>query len=163
MEDSVFYVSATAALNKEIKRLCDFTDSLDSNPADKKKKIAEYKCAKYRYASVSLIHSTIYHNNRCRKLYNLKYSHHLLMPLDEILKKHAVYLSLYESVPDGEQPDYSLYYALTAFADEEIEKHKSKLPNATDWEKLELEERIDGLKFAKKCLDEAWQKRKDLA
>jgi len=36
------------------------------------------------------------------------------------------------------------------------------LSNAGDWEKIELEERIGGLKFAKECLDEAWQRRKEV-
>ena len=54
-----------------------------------------------------------------------------------------------------------LNYGVTAFADAEIDKLKSKLPLATDWEKIELEERIGGLLFAKECLDEAWMKRKD--
>ena len=39
---------------------------------------------------------------------------------------------------------------------------EERFANANDWEKIELEERIDGLKFAKSCLDEAWQRRKDV-
>lgn len=161
MGDSSFYIIAKDALSKECKRLCDFTNLLDNSPTEKKKQIAEFKCAKYRYASVSLILSTIYNNNRCRKLYNLQYSHYLLLPFDEIFKKHADYLALYESALEEEHPDYSLYYAMTAFVDEEIEELENRLPYATDWEKIELEERIGGLKFAGACLDEAWQKRKE--
>ena len=38
-------------------------------------------------------------------------------------------------------------------------KLESKLPHASDWEAVELTERMDGLKFAKACLDEAWDQR----
>ena len=86
--DSAFFLIANDLLGKESKRLCDFTDALDKDPLQKKQKIAEYKCAKYRYAAVSLIHSTVYNNNRCRKLHNIEYSHYLLQPFDEIFKEY---------------------------------------------------------------------------
>ena len=41
--DSAFYIIANDLLGKETKRLCDFTDALDKDPAQKKQKIAEYK------------------------------------------------------------------------------------------------------------------------
>ena len=157
--DSTFYILANALLSNECKRLCDFTDALDKDRAQKKERIAEYKCAKYRYAAVSLIDSTVCNNNRCRKLFNIEYSHYLLQPFDEIFKEYAEYLALYESAPDGEKPDFSLYYAVLAFTEKEMHDLESKLEYATDWQKIELEERIGGLKFAKECLDEAWQRR----
>ena len=160
--DSVFFLVANDLLGKECKRLCDFTDALDKEPLQKKEKIAEYKCAKYRYAAVSLLHSTVYNNNRCRKLFNIEYSHYLLQPFDEIFKARDEYLTLYESAPVKEKPDYSLYYSMLAFSEIELTKLNEKIQNATDWEKIELEERIDGLKFAKECLNEAWQRRKEV-
>ena len=160
--DSSFFLIANDLLGKECKRLCEFTDSLDKSPLLKKENIAEYKCAKYRYAAVSLIHSTVYNNNRCRKLHNIEYSHYLLQPFDEIFKECAEYLALYESATPSEKPDYSLYYSMVAFAERELTELNKKNQNATDWEKFELKERIDGLKFAKECLDEAWQRRKDV-
>ena len=160
--DSTFFRIANDLLHKECKRLCDFTDALDKDPLQKKQKIAEYKCAKYRYAAVSLIHSTVYNNNRCRKLHNIEYSHYLLQPFDEIFKECAEYLALYESATPSEKPDFSLYYAMLEFTERELAKLNVRRQNATDWEKIELEERIGGLKFAKECLDEAWQRRKDV-
>ena len=160
--DSVFFFVANDLLGKECKRLCDFTDALDKDPLQKKQKIAEYKCAKYRYAAVSLIHITVYHNNRCRKLHNIEYSHYLLQPFDEIFREYDEYLTLYEAAPTNEKPDHSLYYSMVALAEREFTELNKKIQNATDWEKIELEERIDGLKFAKECLDEAWQRRKDV-
>ena len=160
--DSVFFLIATDLLHKEIKRICDFTDALEKAPRQKKEKIAEYKCAKYRYATVSVIHSTIYNNNRFRKLHNLEYSHYLLEFFDEMLKERTEYWEMYDSAPINEKPDFSLYYAMLAFADKEIEKIKAKSKSTTDWEKIELEERIGGLRFAKACLNEAWDRRKDV-
>lgn len=160
--DSFFFLLANDLLEKENKRLCDFTEALDQAPAKKKKNMAEYKCAKYRYAAVSLIHSVVSNNNRCRKLFNIEYSHYLLQPFDDIFKECAAYMALYESAPADEKPDYSLYYAMLAFIRKQLEELDEKRQNATDWEKVELDERICGLHFAKECLDEAWQKRKDV-
>ena len=160
--DSSFFRIANDLLHKECKRLCDFTDALDKDPLQKKQKIAEYKCAKYRYAAVSLIHSTVYNNNRCRKLHNIEYSHYLLQPFDEIFKECTEHLALYKSAPDNEKPDFSLYYAMLEFTKREIAKLKEKNQNANDWEKVEIEERIGGLNFAKECLNEAWQRRKEV-
>ena len=160
--DSTFYLLASESLKKESRRLEDFTESLDKNPQQKKEQIIEYKCAKYRYASVSLIHSMIYNNNKCRTQSNIEYSHYILKPFDELLKERAEYLVLYESAPANEKPDYSLYYAMLVFIERELSTLGEKCQNASDWEKVELEERIGGLQFAKTCLDEAWQRRKDV-
>ena len=51
---------------------------------------------------------------------------------------------------------------MVAFAERELAELNKKIQNATDWEKIELEERIGGLEFAKECLNEAWQRRKDV-
>jgi len=160
--DSTFFRISNDLLHKECKHLCDFTDALDKDPLQKKQKIAEYKCSKYRYAAVSLIHSTVYNNNRCRKLHNIEYSHYLLRPFDEIFKEYNEYLTLYEAAHTNEKPDYSLYYSMVVFAERELAELNKKLENANDWEKIELEERIGGLKFAKECLDEAWRRRKEV-
>ena len=72
------------------------------------------------------------------------------------------HLTSYESAPACEKPDYSLYYMMMAFSETELTQLNEKIQNATDWEKIELEERISGLKFASKCLNEAWQRRKDV-
>ena len=160
MDKSIFFAAANEALFNECKRLDYLTDQLDKDPAEKKKQIAEYKCAKYRWASVAFIHSILWNNNRICRERDLKDSHYLIGAFDEIFKKHDDYLALYESAPEEEKPDYSLYYLATAIAEEKLEELESKLLLASDWESIELEERIGGLKFAKECLDDAWQKRK---
>lgn len=157
--DSDFYLAAYDLLEQECRRICAFTDLLDSDPTQKKERMAEYKCAKYRYAAVSLIQSSVVNNNRCRILHNLSYSHYLLMPFDEIFKTRPEYLSAYEGAPANEKPDFSLYYAMLAFADVELAKYGEKREHATDWEAVELEERIGGLLCAKECLHDAWSKR----
>jgi hypothetical protein len=85
--------------------------------------------------------------------------HYLLLPFDELFKQHEDYLALYDAADDADKPDYSLYYAMLAFIESETAKLESKLPHASDWEAVELTERIGGLRFAKACLDEAWDKR----
>ena len=159
MVNTKFYTIVDQALSHECARIENFTDALDKNPTEKKNRIAEYKCAKYRYATVSLIHSTIHNINRCRGLHDMSAYHHLLLPFDELFKQHGDYLALYDAANDTDKPDYSLYYAMLAFIESETAKLKRKLPHASDWEKIELEERIGGLQFAKACLDEAWDKR----
>ena len=160
--DSAFYIIANDLLSKECKRLCDYTDSLDKDPVQKKERIAEYKCAKYRYAAVSTIHTLLQMNNFHRKQHNIEYSHYILQAFDDLFKARTEYFALYESAPPNEKPDYSLYYALLSMTHKELAKLEGRLQNATDWEKVELDERIGGWIFAKECLDEAWQKRKDV-
>ena len=79
--DSTFFSVANNLLDNESKRLCEFTDALDKDSKQKKEYIAEYKCAKYRYASVSVIQMALHHNNRSRKSFNLEYSHYLSFKL----------------------------------------------------------------------------------
>ena len=159
MVNTQFYKLADEALSHECARIESFTDALDKDLTEKKNRIAEYKCAKYRYATVSLIHSTIHNINRCRGLHDMSPYHHLLLPFDELFKQHEDYLALYDAADDADKPDYSLYYALLAFIESETTKLESKLPHASDWETVELTERLGGLQFAKVCLDEAWAKR----
>ena len=159
MVNTKFYKLANEALSHECARIERFTDALDKNSAAKKEQIAEYKCAKYRYATVSLIHASIHNINRCRGLHDMSAFHYLLLPFDELFKQHGDYLALYDAAADADKPDYSLYYAMLAFIADETAKLESKLPHASDWETVELTERIGGLKFAKACLDEAWDQR----
>ena len=154
-----FYTLAYEAMRDECRRICAFTDALNKNPVEKKQKIAEYKCAKYRYAAVSLIESTIYNNDRCRKRFNLANFHHLLQPFDEIFRELPEKVAEYDTLPAEEQPDFSLYHAIRVFTVREINKLEGKLPLANDWENIELQERLGGLRFALACMDEAWEKR----
>lgn len=159
MTNTRFYKLADEALSHECARIESFTDALDKNSAAKKEQIAEYKCAKYRYATISAVHASMHNINRCRGLHDLSAFHYLLMPFDMLFKQHEDYVALYEAADNSDKPDYSLYYAMLAFIADETAKLESKLPHASDWETVELTERIGGLRFAKACLDEAWDKR----
>ena len=159
MVNTKFYMLADEALSHECARIESFTDALDKNSAAKKEQIAEYKCAKYRYATISAVHASMHNINRCRGLHDLSAFHYLLMPFDMLFKQHEDYVALYEAADNSDKPDYSLYYAMLAFIESETAKLESKLPHASDWETVELTERIGGLRFAKACLDEAWDKR----
>ncbi len=157
--DSVFYTLAYNTTKKEVDRLEAFCESLDRNPQLKKEQMAEYKCAKYRYAGISALHSVLYNNNECRKRHDLQYSRYLLVYAEAALKAHGEYLVLYEAAPESEKPDYSLYYGVLAFAQAQIAELEAKMPLANDWEAVELSERIGGWRFGTECLTEAWEKR----
>ena len=159
MVNTKFYKLADEAIATECARIEAFTAELDKNPSEKKVQIAEYKCAKYRYATISAVHAFMHNINRCRGLHDLSAFHYLLMPFDELFKQHEDYVALYEAADNSDKPDYSLYYAMLAFIADETAKLESKIPHASDWETVELTERIGGLRFAKACLDEAWDKR----
>ena len=159
MVNTKFYTRINEALSRECARLCDYTDALDKAPAEKKEQITDYKCAKYRYATVSAVHVAIHNINRCRGLHDLSATHYLLLPFDELFKSHGEYVALYEAASEVERPDVALYCAMLAFIAKESAKLESKLTRASDWEAVELTERIGGLQFARVCLDEAWSAR----
>ncbi len=160
--DSTFYLLSSSMLDRECKRLCKLTDALDKDTSRKKENIMDYKCAKYRYAAVSLIHSLLYNNDRLRKLRDTKKTYYLMENFCEILTANAEYFHLYEAAPENEKPDFSLFYGTLAFIERELSVIKEKLQNANDFERIELEKRVGGLEFSKVCLDEAWQRRKDV-
>ncbi len=159
MSDSVFYTIAIRAINAETARLDAFCEALDKNPAEKKKQIAEYKRAKFRYAGVTNLWYAVYNAYRTRA--RNAATHYLPAWLDEYFVRNPAYVALYENAPDGDKPDYALYYGASAFAEEKIADLSGKLPFASDWERVELEERLGGLRFAKSCMDEAWERRKE--
>jgi len=156
--DSSFFQTANDLLDKECKRLCDFTDTLDKDSLQKKQKIAEYKCTKYRYAAVERVHMLLYHGNRVYRLSD----RHKHIDIENSLAQREEYLLQVENAPKNEKIDFKLYYGITGIVGELLVGLEERLPNATDWEKIELEERIGGLKFAKECLDTAWQRRKEV-
>ena len=160
METSSFFQIALDLINTETKKLENFCDVLDKDPVAKKNKIAEYKCAKYRYAGATNVWCRFFHSHRVAGR-NAE-THYLIPQLNDIFIAIPEYVALYENAPDCEKQDYALYYGTVAFADSEIAELKAKFENATDWQKIELEERIGGLEFAKECLNEAWQRRKDV-
>ncbi|MBQ7336202.1 MAG: hypothetical protein IJW92_07005 [Clostridia bacterium] len=159
MSSSAFYEIAINLINAETKRLDSFCSALDKNTDEKKKQIVEYKRAKYRYAGATKVWCMFLHCHRLKD--RNKNSHYLIPQVDEIFLCNPTNVAIYNNALDAEKCDYGLYFGVTAFADAEIAKLEEKLPHAADWEKIELEERIGGLRFAKACLGEAWQKRKE--
>ena len=156
--DSTFFRIANDLLHNEAKRLCDFTDALDKDLLQKKQKIAEYKCAKYRYAAVERVHMLLFHGNRVYRLSD-RNKH---IDIENSLEQREEYLLQVENAPQNEKIDFKLYYGITGIVGELLTGLEERLSNANDWEKIELEERIGGLEFAKECLNEAWQRRKDV-
>jgi hypothetical protein len=87
----------------------------------------------------------------------------LLLPFDEIFRELPDKVAEYDTLPAEEQPDYSLYHAIRVFTVREINKLEGKLPLANDWEAVELQERLGGLRFSLACLDKAWEKRGEVS
>lgn len=160
MTNSRFFQIAIELIHNETEKLESFCNSLDKDPIAKKSQIIEYKCAKYRYAGATNVWCMFFHSNRVAEK-NAE-NHYLIPQVNEIFVTIPEYIALYDNASDDEKRDYALYYGVIAFADSEITKLESKLTSATDWEKIELEERIGGLRFAKECLDEAWQRREEV-
>ncbi|MBQ8746497.1 MAG: hypothetical protein IJZ08_01345 [Clostridia bacterium] len=160
MSGSGFYTIAIRAINAETARLDAFCEALDKNPTEKKQQIVEYKRAKYRYAGVTNVWCAVYNAYRTRA--RNAATHYLPKWVDAVFVRNSAYVSLYENAADDEKPDYALYYGASALAEEKIADLSAKIPLATDWERVELEERLGGLRFAKSCMDEAWEQRKDV-
>ena len=159
MSNSRFYQLEIERINAERKRLDDFCEALDKNPMERKSKITEYKCARYRYAGLTNVWWALFHSHRTAER-NVE-NHYLDPSINDVFITVPEYVVLYDNASEGEKRDYALYYGVTAFTNSKIAELEEKLSLATDWEKIELEERMGGLQFAKGCLDEAWQKRKD--
>ncbi|MBQ2999146.1 MAG: hypothetical protein IJD64_01660 [Clostridia bacterium] len=98
----------------------------------------------------------LYHGNR---VYQSSAIH---IDIENRLKQSTDVLAILENASDEEKIDSKLYYGISAIAEDILVDLQKKISVATDWEKIELDERIGGLQFAKACLDEAWQKRKDV-
>jgi len=154
---SSFYTLAYELLRQEIDRIDAFTTDLDRDRERKKQRMAEYKCAKYRYATVSEIHSMLYNCRRHGE--KLKNYHYLLLPVDDLFRKREDLVALYDRADETDRPDIGLYYGIMEFADFLIADTQKKLPYADDWERVEIRHRLDGYEFGKQCLEEAWRRR----
>ena len=154
MADSVFFTQAHGALSAECIRLDDLCTSLDGDPSAKKERITEYKCAKYRYAGVFRMLHHLYYCNRVMGMGKIH------LPTKDALGERPDYQALVNEAAEEDRLDYHMYYGVRAIAEKEAADYESKLEGATDWEKIELNERLGGLYFAIDCLDKAWAERK---
>ena len=151
-----FYTHAHRILIEECGRLCRFTDELDRNKAEKESRFMEYKCAHLRYAAVSSVLCALQNNRRAQKRQDLSATHHLLPAFDEILQNAPAHLVRYDGTPEA-----GLYCGLCAHIDALTADLAAKREGASDWERVELDERMGGLAYARAVLDEAWQTREE--
>lgn len=151
-----FFTHAHRILTEECGRLCRFTDRLDQDKDEKKLRFIEYKCAHLRYAAVSSVLCALQNNRRGQKRQDLSATHHLLPPFDEILQNAPAHLARYDGTPES-----GLYCGLCAHIDVLTADLRAKRELASDWERIELDERLGGLAFAQSVLDEAWQTREE--
>ena len=158
MNDSKFFEAALEGLRAECKKESDFTDSLDRDRDAREKRMPEYKCSKYRYSSVFLSKVTLEGIGRQRKNHEFAESRHLPPYYCAILEKRADLAEGYDSSSDEKKSDAGLYFGMKAFVAEKRDEAQSKLEFSTDWEKIELSERLSGWKNADECLDSAWER-----
>ena len=156
---SRFFEIALERINRETKALESFCAELDKDPAAKKAQIAAYKCAKYRYVGATAVWCMFFHSHRVHA--RNEGNHYLIPEVNEIFVQNKEYLALYDNAPAEEKLDYGLYFGVRAFGEAEIAKLESKLPSASDWEKVELTNRMEGLRAGIACLDGAWRERGD--
>ena len=148
--ERAFYAYAHEALHAESQRLEAQILHFDQKPDEKKAHMADYKCLRFRCASVNSICRMLYHGNR---VYRRPAVH---LDIENCLAGRPDYLSICESAPDEERIDYKLYYGISAHIESKLAEYEAGLAHASDWEAVELDERMGGLQFAKACLDEAW-------
>lgn len=160
MTDTVFFTSVNQSLSTECRRLCDFTDELDRSPKEKKERIAEYKCAKYRYAGVSNIHAIFYHSHRVAE--SLAHTHYLPPHMEPLFLASPAWVEAYKAADETDRPDIALMGATLAFTEDKITENRQKRAHANDWEAVELDQRLGGYEFAKACLLEAWNNRTEV-
>ena len=154
--ERAFYAYAHEALHAESQRLEAQILHFDQKPDEKKAHMADYKCLRFRCASVNSICMMLYHGNR---VYRRPAVH---LDIENCLAGRPDYLSICESAPDEERIDYKLYYGISAHIESKLAEYEAGLAHASDWEAVELEERMGGLQFAKACLDEAWNNRTEV-
>lgn len=155
MKNTVFYEVANQALREENQRLLSYTNALDENPEAKKAQIAEYKCAKYRYAAISNVHSRLQLCHRLRD--RLADTHFVIAAVDEILCRRQDLLARYEKAEAADRAAVGLYCGMVALTDGMIAECEARLTAANDWEAVELTERLGGYRYARECLEEAWR------
>ena len=159
MKQTAFFMQATEAMRRECERLEAITGEWDKQPAERKAHIAEYKCTKYRYAGVSNIQVIFFHSRRVAE--SFAHAHYLPPHMEPLLLASPDWVEAYNTADEADRPDIALMGATLAFTEDKITENRQKRTHANDWEAVELDERLGGYEFAKACLIEAWNNRKD--
>ena len=160
MKQTPFFIQAIDAMHRECERLEAFTDDLDKQPTEKRTHIAEYKCAKYRYAGVSNIAAIFFHSRRVAESFD--HSHYLPPHMEPLFLASPAWVEAYETAEEADRLDIALMGATLAFAEDKITDNRQKRARANDWEAVELDQRLGGYEFAKACLLEAWNNRTEV-
>lgn len=154
MSNSEFYTIAMSAFAAEIQKIEDFTEGLERDPEEKRRRIGEYKSEKCRYAGIIPISNGLYFCNKYKS--RLCDSHYLLERFEELVLDDVEFLKQYEEADDEKKPDFALYYGMRTYGRKLWADKEEKLKNANDFERVELQCYIEGHKFAMDCLEAAW-------
>ena len=113
MEASRFFQVALDLISAETKKLESFCDTLDKNPTEKKNRITEYKCAKYRYAGATNLWCRFFHSHRVA---SKNANHHYLLPdINNLFV--SVTIQLHFSPHSPFSTDFSIIFKLQNVAD----------------------------------------------
>ena len=159
MKQTAFFIQAVEAMRRECERLEAITGEWDKQPAERKAHMAEYKCAKYRYAGISNIEAIFFHSHRVAESFSN--THYLPPHMEPLLLASPDWVEAYNTADEADRPDVALMGATLAFTEDKITENRQTRAHANDWEAVELDERLGGYEFAQACLIEAWNSRKD--
>ena len=120
-------------------------------------KMAEYKCEKFRLASLQSVERLVLHGSRVIELGKIH------IEIEDNLKSDSSYADLYKASCEAERNDSKLYYGIKISIESKLKAIEEKMPVANDWERIELECRKEGLIKADGFLDTAWNNRKAVA
>ena len=154
---SDFYNDIRELMLSELKQLENFTAALDLDPVEKKARIWEYKCAKYREAGIMTIRKEMYFCNKGKS--KCAATHYLLPRCEELIINDSEFLTAYNKANDSDKFDVALFFAMKTYALKLIAEKEALLEYSTDWERIELSTYIEGHRFALDCLNEAWERR----
>lgn len=157
MKMSNFYELVHNSLEAEIYNLSEFTGQLDKNTVEKEEHIGEYKCSRMRYGAITNIKDNLCQTYRLRDKLGSRY--YMLSQFYELIKDKEKFHEIYNNASLEERPDIGMYYGMLAYIDMLVCEKEEKLRLADDWEKIELNEYLKGYRFARKCFDEAWEKK----
>ena len=152
---NVFYETTHDLINNEILRFEEICSKFDNDPEEKRIRISEYKCAKYRLSALWRIQNMLFHGKRVIE----KGCCHL--EIEEALEGALNYSSIYNESEEQEKLEVKLYYGIRAFTEKKLEELSSISEYANDWERIELNEKIVGYTFALRSLNEGWEKRNE--
>ena len=149
-----FRINAYKILNENNNSIDNHCKELRSQMKNDDGKMAEYKCEKFRLASLQSVEMLVLHGSRVIELGKIH------IEIEDNLKSDSCYAKSFKACCEDERDDEKLYYGIKISIESKMKVIDEKLTKANDWEKIELECRKEGLIKAENYLDTSWNNRK---